>query len=452
MNTDDSQQQTIPQRVEEELVRDLHYNYPHESLNLPCQKLTPYTIDPPPPAVIVDPAPVPEPLPRATEQFKLDETSAKISSLATTKRRLNGLTTSMTRTFHSLCTGCSDFCLAILVILLCLLPDGMYVLYAYYFSYAEVYFNSKTSINIFRNNNTENAFKVFYWFLSILCVIPNGFAGWGIMYLAWACSKGVNGCLRVIWILPWVAIFLAMKSITFWIRPTVTPIWQSNVFNNGCNLSDYSAILASSNFNNFAQNLPEIGTANITFNSIAGTNYSMTLTRNDTNHKIFDFQVISTSGNENPLFSLITYDTQNQTYTAIPASNTKNSTAANITGPYTTTPLSFPYLQLSTLDPDIPFTRPDYSGCWPAAASLILRNNSTSTNVNVLRSLALDPNDDTRLRVCGTAGNVAGDFQISLGVVFIEHYLYAMCSTAPNSNGEIGDDCDPDENCNDNSN
>ena len=66
----------------------------------------------------------------------------------------------------------------------------MYVLYAYYFSYAEVYFNSKVSINIFGNNNTENAFKVFYWFLCI--------AGWGIMYLGWACSEGVNGCLRFI--------------------------------------------------------------------------------------------------------------------------------------------------------------------------------------------------------------------------------------------------------------
>src|SRR5277367_4837663 len=120
-----------------------------------------------------------------------------------------------------------------------------------------------------------------------------------------------------LWMIPWFAIFLVMKSITFWIRPTVTPVWQSNVFNSGCNLSDYSSILASSSFNNFEQNLPEIGTANITFNSISGTNYSMTLTRNETNHKIFDFQVTSTSGNDNPLFSLITYDTQNQTYTAI---------------------------------------------------------------------------------------------------------------------------------------
>ena len=455
MNSNNSQKQTMPiaeTSPETKSLHDLNHDCPHDSLNSPEIKTPPERIDPPPPALIVEPAPVPEPLPRATEQFELEDRPAKRSSLATTKRRLKGLATSMARTGRSLCPGCGGCSLALLIIVLCLLPDGMYVLYAYYFSYAEVYFNSKVSINIFRNNNTENAFKVFYWFLCILCVIPNGIAGWGIMYLGWVCSEGVNGCLRFMWMIPWFAIFLAMKSITLWIRPTVTPVWQSTVFNSGCNLSDYSAILASSSFNNFEQNLPEIGTANITFNSVSGTNYSMTLTRNEANHKIFDFQVTSTSGNDNPLFLLITYDTQNQNYTAVRAvTGTKNVTAANITGPYSISPLSFPQFNMTTLDSDIPFTRPDYGGCWPAAASLVIRNNNTASYINVLNSLTLDPNDNTRLRVCGTAGDVAGEFQISLGVVFIEHYLYAMCTTAPNSNGEIGDDCDPDGNCNDNS-
>ena len=361
------------------------------------------------------------------------------------------MVTSGGRTLQSLGECCSHCGLALLVIVLCLLPDALYVVYAYYFSYAEVYFNSKVSINIFRNNNTENAFKVFYWFLCLLCCVPNGIAGWGIMYLGWACSEGVNGCLRFIWMIPWFAIFVMMKSISFWIRPTVTPVWQSNVFNNGCNLSDYSAVLASSNFYNFAENLPVIGTANITLNSVSGTNYSMELIRNETNHKIFDFQVISTSGTDNPLFLSITYNTQNQTYTAIRAGNTNNVTIANITGSYTTAPLSFPQFQMITLDPDIPFVRPDYGGCWPAAASLVIRNNKTANYIDVLNSLTLNPNDDTQLRVCGTAGDVAGEFQISLGVVFIAHYQYAICTTAPNSNGEIGDDCDPDGNCNNDS-
>ena len=411
------------------------------NLNTPGTPHPTHVLDPLVPA---PPVPVPEPQPPNLDSFDLEENPSKVSALANTKRRFHGFHTSVCRTFRSFGKATGNCCLAMLIILLVLLPDGMFVLYSYYFSYAEIYFNSKTSINIFRNNNTENAFKVFYWFLCMLCLIPNGFAGYGIMALAWVVSKGVNGCLRFIWIIPWFGIFIILKTITFWIRPTVTPVWQSHVFNNGCNLSDYSAILSSSSFNNFAENLPVIGTANITFNSIAGANYTTELTRDEANHKRFDFQVTSISGDDNPMFSLITYDTQNRTYTAIRSGNKNNVTNVNVTGSYTTTPLAFPQLRMETFDPDIPFVRPGYGGCWPAAANLVIRKNDTASYINVLNSLTLDPDDDTRLKVCGMAGDVAGEFQISLGLVFIQHYIYSMCATAPNSNGAIGTDCDPD--------
>src|SRR6202022_4424173 len=73
----------------------------------------------------------------------------------------------------------------IIIVIICCIPDALYVVYAYYYNYAEIYFNSTIALNIFRNSNTENAFKAFFYILSLLCIIPNAVAGWGFAMLGW---------------------------------------------------------------------------------------------------------------------------------------------------------------------------------------------------------------------------------------------------------------------------
>jgi hypothetical protein len=455
-----SEASTIPvaltesENSSEPWLRKLNLNYPFDrsprfSHNVP-DKAVPATLRPPPPPLAAVQPPLPAVLQPEPSLMQLQSMEVKYikpvkpSTPATLKRRSVGLRHSVGRTIRSLGEGCGNCGLALLLIILCLLPDGMFALYTYYFSYAEIYFNSKTSINIFLNSTSEGAFKFFFWFVAIICLIPNGLAGFGIMAVGYAISDGANGCLRFFWMIPWFAIFLGLNTITLWIRPVITPAWKANVFNHGCAQSDYSAILASDNFNNFQQKIPLVGYANVSV-TITGQNFTTELTRQEDNHLRYDFHLTSTAGNfDNSLYSLITYDTQNQTYTAIAEGN--SSTMFNVTGNYTITPtLSFPQLGLTTRDPGIPFTRPGYGGCWPAAASLV---TNTSTPVTILNSLALNPHDDAQLRVCGMSGtNGVGDFQIALGVVFLTHYDYALCSTSPNGQ-TIGQHCDPDVNCN----
>jgi hypothetical protein len=358
-------------------------------------------------------------------------------------RRIRGLGNSIRDTVATIWSGTGTFCLVVLLGIVCLLPDGLFVLYAYYFSYAEIYFNSKVAIHIYQNDHTEGAFKFFYWFLALICTLPNGLAGFGIAWVGWKIGKGANmpRCLFYIWMIPWALSGLATKSVTFWIRPVVTAPWQTNVWNNGCNGWELAAALGSSSTTTLPQTLPIVGNANLTFTSVSGANYTAELSRHADDHLRFDFQVRSASGDSvGPAFLNITYDYQNNAYIAT------DSTFKSINGSYLTSPnLAFPELNLTLLDDSIPFQRPDYSSCWPAAASLVFRNSTSSNNVNVLRTLTLDPNDRTRLMVCGSAGLLASQFQIALGVIFIDHYYYSLCSTKAGVQLPMGTTSDPDQ-------
>jgi hypothetical protein len=377
-------------------------------------------------------------------QLEADQSSRQTLSFSERlNRRIRGLGNSIRDTLATICRGSGTFCVVLLVGIGCLLPNGLFVLYAYYFSYAEIYFNSKVAIHIYQNDHTEGAFKVFYWFLVLLCSVPNGFAGFGIGWVGWKIGKSVNmpGFLLFLWMVPWVLSGLATKSVTFWIRPVVTAPWQTNVWNNGCRSWELSAALGSSSATTLAETLPIVGNANVTFTSTSGANYTAELSRHPDNHLRFDFRVRSVSGDSaGPTFSNITYDYQNNTYMAM------DSTFRSVNGSYITSPnLAFPDLNLVLLDDSIPFQRPDYSSCWPAAASLVFRNSTTSNSLNVLRTLTLDPNDSTRMMVCGSAGLLASQFQIALGVVFIDHYYYSLCSTKSGVQSPMGTTSDPDQ-------
>jgi hypothetical protein len=334
--------------------------------------------------------------------------------------------------------GANSVYLIVLCVVLCALPDGLYVIYAYYFNYAEIFFNSTVAMNIFRNDDTENAFKAFYWILALLCLIPNFFIGYGFAMIGWGIAKGckMQGCLSCCWMIPWVFAAVMIKTATLWGRPVAEGVWQANVWNDDCPTWDLAVTIASSDVSNLAETLPTVGTANIT-SATLGYNFTVDLNRHDDNHQRFDLHVTSMSGTIEPPFSIITFDSQNRTYNGTATGN------ANITGSYDATPnLAFPSRNLTQLDPSIPWQRPDYSTCWPPAVNLI-KHISTTEYLNVIKSITLNPDDGTQLKVCGMAGVVAVDFQIALGVVFIEQYKYALCSTTPEATSSIGDNTDP---------
>jgi len=236
--------------------------------------------------------------------------------------------------------------------------------------------------------------------------------------------------------IPWVIGGLAIKTVTTWIRSPVMAAWQHNVWEHGCDSWDVNAVLSSSTYITLVETLPNVGTANIT--SRTGINYSVHLNRHPENHLRFDLQIATNGGSSDPPFSIITYDTQNLTYSAI-------SSFKNTSDLYNTSPnLAFPSLGLRILDESIPFLRPGYDGCWPAAATLVKQNSTTSNYTNILRTLTFDPDEKTRMMVCGMSGDQASDFQIALGVVFIAHYHYSLCITKTGTEKPMGQSENPD--------
>jgi hypothetical protein len=364
---------------------------------------------------------------RTVEPLQIEEGQPRLRS-ASVRRRVNAHATRQNRQLQKLLgTLCTYFCVAVMAIAVVAMFDGIWAIFAYYLSYAEIYFNSKVAINIFRNDHTAGAYRFFYWAFALLACFPNALVGAGIGFVGYLIGKGLKlpGCILLFWMVPWVVPFLITKSITFWVRPLVSDYYQAKVFDNTCAVDgwDLDITLGASTL---TETLPVVGNANVTSTALSGgINYTTQLVRHVDNHLRFDFVVTSISGSVDPPFTNITYDWQNSTYVVWGPNST------NISGTYTTTPsLSFPSIHLSTLDESIPFQRPNYDECWAAAATLVLRNSSSLTYQNVLKSITLDPADSTRLKVCGMAGSVAEELQISLGVVFIDHFYYSLCVTS----------------------
>jgi hypothetical protein len=233
---------------------------------------------------------------------------------------------------------------------------------------------------------------------------------------------------------PWTVAFLLTGWIAVWFPPVVSIYYQTKIFNHACTANgwDLDITLATSGTSALASTLPVVGDANVTSTALSSSiNYTTQLVRHFDNHLHFTFVVTSISGSVDPPFTNITHDWQNNTYVVWGPNST------NTSGTYTTTPsLSFPSIHLSTLDESIPFQRPNYDECWAAAATLVLRNSSSSTYQNVLKSITLDPADSTQLKVCGMAGSVAEELQISLGVVFIDHFYYSLCVTSDDDSND----------------
>ena len=326
----------------------------------------------------------------------------------------------------------------IVIIILCLVPDGLYVIYAYFYSYVEIYFNTRAAINVYRNSNTENAFIVFYWILALLCTIVNAFAGYGFAMIGWGIKKACRmpGCVGCVWMIPWVIAAFMIKSITLWVRLPAEAAMQNYAWIHGCDDSNVRAILSASTTMSLAETLPNVGQAN--FTSSDGLNCSFDLNRDESNHLRFEYRIVGCSGTVDPPYELIIYDTQNLTFSAISNSSSILDTSYT-NGSYANSPLTFKSLDLVTLDENIPFLRPDYDGCWPATATLVNRNATDPSYSNVLKSLTFDPSSQQNMLVCGASGSMAGAFQISLGVVHIAHYRYSLCTTASGSASSMGD-------------
>jgi len=327
--------------------------------------------------------------------------------------------------------------IATLIVVLLLLPDSLYTVYVYFYSYVQVNINTRATVNVYRNDNTQNAFYAFFWILALLCSIVNGLAGCGLVAGCWKIAEEFHchPCAGCLWMIPWVLAAMAMKSVTFWAQVPIQSAMENDTWNNACNNFGVSAVLVASTYTNLAYTLPNVGQVNIT-SSDGQVNCTLDLNRDDSDHSLFQFQVVQCSGTVSLPYDLILYDTRNNSYSAISNSSSGANTSYT-NGSYSNEPLTFRSLNLFTFDEYIPFVRPGYDGCWPAAATLINPNSTSSTPI--LKSIAFDPSSGQNLLVCGTMGSQAAAFQISLGVVHVTHFQYSLCTSASGSVESMGD-------------
>jgi hypothetical protein len=325
------------------------------------------------------------------------------------------------------------------VAMTCLLPDGIFLIYAYYFSYADIFFNSRTAVSILRTAHTEGAFKFFFWVVSGLVCVPHAALGFGLAALCHRTRKRIKMryWLFVIWMAPSILLCLLLTSLSFWIRPVVRDAYQAHVFAHTCRATgwDLDIVLTASPA---ALNNPSVvGRASISSSSLFPgiTHDAQLIRRAGDSPYLFDFVPLTPGADNSPFpFTSVAYDWQNRTYSAAAAPTTQGDaqqpSAAIAAGTFTTTPeLSFPSLHLAPYDSAIPFHRPGYRSCWPSAATLTMRRSSAAGYpYSVLRTLTHRPGDRMQMKVCAMAGSeIARELQISLGVVFIQHFHFATC-------------------------
>lgn len=297
----------------------------------------------------------------------------------------------------------------------------VFFLFNYYAIYSEVFPGSTVANNLSGGGGT--AFTVFQW---MICWCSGGLTAPAGIYLAVIGIKGVaeglgdgiGTCIACIIALPWIGICLFLGTWQMWIYWLGTAVWSNSVWNNACNGWDGYALLQGIQWADVSSSLPYVGTATL---FLAAGQYTMQLERNNQFHNIYYFYNLNL-GNVTPTYDNITYNILNNTFTI-------NNRTSHFNGG---TNLAFPTLDLVLKDTSIPFG----GDCGFPNANLIYQNGSTS--LNVLNTVNTASSDCTELKVCANM-EPRGDFEIAMGMVMIEQYLYGVCCTTPSSNSDDGD-------------
>jgi hypothetical protein len=203
-----------------------------------------------------------------------------------------------------------------------------------------------------------------------------------------------KSCLSVFGVL----CIMSLCTMPFWLGIAAAPRAMQSVWDNGCDSYDLNAVLNASLLVGVDISL---GTAAIQLSS--GANYTMELFANSPNQ--FSFTVID-SWQFYPFIEQVLYNNETNTITV-----------NNITGHYNiTSQLTFPSLDMTSNAPSfVNFTRPE----GPTLAWL------TYNGATVLYTVNTNYYNFWQLKVCGSL-DPPGDFQIALGVVFIQHYLDSL--------------------------
>ena len=314
-----------------------------------------------------------------------------------------------------------------------LIPTGLlfhvvFAVYSFYFLRVQILFNTRIAVHVTRNIHTRRAF-LFCYSIPAVPLVPFD-AGIGVVVVL-----GLYRSMMVVersllihklhWLVYrlWCAlvVFLCLSALIVvsfmyvWIPATASLVYSGRVFDHGCTATGWDLDIALA-----AVNITEmpfvVGNAHISWTRHRNDPFTAQLVRHANNIFHFDF---AASGNTRPHIVNVTYDWENGTYVAFRPDST------SIGGTFTRTPsLTLPSLNVSVLDPFIPFERPGYPGCWPAAATLIVQGSPHKS----LETLVIRKN---QMKVCGRGAesdmSLDPELQISLGVVFIRHYLFSLC-------------------------
>lgn len=286
--------------------------------------------------------------------------------------------------------------------------------YTYYYCYEHVYPGSKTATVIDRS---YSVFHFVYWASVAFAIIFNFVLSFLVCCYAVGPIQRWFPCYR----LAGAVMLCVVGSWPIWISALIDSIWQNAVWDNACHGWDITAVLEGiGSVDTLGVSTYSVGLATIVLAS--GGSYTMQLFLQPSNssgvinYDNYKFNVTE-QVNHIPPLSNITY--------IINATTTIYSTN-DTTGSYSLDPnLSFPSLGLELNDPSIPFAT---NGSHPPAANLVLHNGSHIWNV--LNTVTLSPSNCTLLKVCGTTHDgMEEDFQIALGVVLMEQFVYSIaCS------------------------
>jgi hypothetical protein len=303
------------------------------------------------------------------------------------------------------CGGCLGAgCCGVIIVCAVLTPFVCFGLYLYYLNYAKIYPGSKVAYDVFRNQSTGIAFQYFYWFTA--CLTSFIAAALVVAALAGLAEAGCDNCCGTC---IGILLVLFILTIPYWLRFPIFNSMYEKAYQTTCNDWDVRAVINSINYSPYVWSLPS-HILNITLVTNA-TLFTLDVFRRPLSPLIYDMVL---TNDTSQFYSNITYDIENSIIT---------STGLNIS--YITTPnLDFPSLNLSLVNPGIPWTRPDYYTCWPPAINLAHQSQK------VLQTVTLDPSDCSTMLVCGSAGNELKNFQTALGLAAVTHFHYSLCCTA----------------------
>lgn len=257
----------------------------------------------------------------------------------------------------------------------------------YMIAYADAYPLSQTASHVFSNHTAYEAGK---WILSILAAI--GMSSW---FKAGLKLNEIDprNCIPACCI---ACSALVLGTLPFWLLIVLEVRYLNQAWDSGCDEWTIAAVLNASAVVGYNVSL---GVATV---ALSSSNYSMQLVAFAP--EMYSFSVIN-SFNYTPPIERIVYNNETHTFTA------DNST----TGNYTVAPqLTFPSLDLESSAPS--YIRFQLEG---GPASAWLSYNGTD---GVLYTVNTSGQNATLFKVCGSLER-AGDFQIALGAVFIQHQL-----------------------------